>query len=135
MAEVGPEPVVGGEPDVVRRRDDHVRDHPAPQAGHPVGEHHLRHAAEDLEAFRQQPQRRCLLLIGSEADEPEPRPGQHRAEHVHLATNDDLGAPVDRKDLTGRPDRRSTTTDRTCPRRHSPLAWATRRRKLRSDPA
>ncbi len=68
----GPEPVVGGEPDVVRGRDDDIRDDAALQTAHPVGQHDLRDAAEDLEALGQHAQRGGLLLIGGEPDEPEP---------------------------------------------------------------
>jgi hypothetical protein len=101
---------VGREPDIVRRRHHHIGDHPALQAGHPVREHHLGDTAEDLEALRQHAQRGRLLLIGGEPDEPEPRPGQHRAEHVHFAAGHDLLAPVDGQHLTRRPDRRATTS-------------------------
>ena len=107
VAEVGPEPVVGGEPDVVRCRDHDIGDHVALQAGHPVGQHQLRDPAELLEALRQQSQRGGLLLVGSEPDEPVPRPGQHRAEHVHPPASDDLGAPVDGQHLTRGPHRRT----------------------------
>jgi hypothetical protein len=54
MTEVGPEPVVGSEPDVVRGGDHDVRDHPTLQTAHPVREHGLGHPAEDLEALGQQ---------------------------------------------------------------------------------
>lgn len=95
MTEVRPEPVVGREPHVVGTGHDDVRDHAALQAAHSVGEHGLADPAEDLEAVREHPQRGGLLLISGEADEPEPRPRQHRAEHVHLPAGDDLLAPVD----------------------------------------
>jgi hypothetical protein len=99
MTEVGSEPVVAAEPDVVRGRDDHVGDDTALQAAHPVGEHDLRDAAEDLEALRQHRQRGRLLLISSAPDKPESRPAQDRAEHVHLPAGQDLLAPVDRQHL------------------------------------
>ena len=99
MTEVGPEPVVAGEPDVVRCRHHDIGDHVALQTRHPVREHDLRNPAELLEALRQQPQRGGLLLIGSEADEPEPRPSEHCAEHVHLPAGQDLLAPVDGQHL------------------------------------
>lgn len=102
--------VVGREPDIVRRPDDDVRDDPALQTTHPISEHDLRDPAEDLEALRQHAQRGGLLLIGGEPDKPEPRPREHRAEHVDLASGDDLLAPVDGQHLTRRPDRRTTTT-------------------------
>jgi hypothetical protein len=39
VAEVRGEPIVTGQPHVVRSGNDHVGDHPAFQAGHPVGQH------------------------------------------------------------------------------------------------
>jgi hypothetical protein len=66
LAEVRPEPVVGGQPHVVRRRDDHIRDHAALQTRHPVGEHHLRHPAQLLETLREQREGRLRPLIGGE---------------------------------------------------------------------
>ena len=72
LAEVGTEPVVRGEPDVLGRGHDPVGDHPALQAPHPVGEDDLGCAAEDLEALGQHRHRRRGLLISGEADEPEP---------------------------------------------------------------
>lgn len=36
VAEVEPEPVVGGEPDIVSGRDHHIRDHTGLQAAQPV---------------------------------------------------------------------------------------------------
>ncbi len=44
-----------------------------------VAKHHRGHSAELLEAFRQKPQRGLPGLVGGEADEPLPAPGQHRA--------------------------------------------------------
>ena len=99
LAEVGAEPVVRGEPHILRRGHHHVGDDGTFQAAHPVRQHLARHPAQRLEAFRQQRQRRRGPLIGSEPHKPEPRPGQHRAEHVPPA----LGAPVDHQILTRRP--------------------------------
>ena len=87
------------EPQVLRRGHHDVGDHPALQAAHPVGQHRARH----LEALRQHRQRRGGPLISGEPHEPEPAPGQHRAEHVQAA----LGAPVDHQVLTRRPHRRT----------------------------
>ena len=101
LAEVRPEPVAGGQPHVVRRRDDHVGDHAALQTRHPVGEHHLRHPAQLLEALREQREGRLRPLIGGEPYEPVAAPGQHRAEDVQPA----LAAPVDHQHLPGRPHR------------------------------
>jgi hypothetical protein len=63
---------VGREPDVVRRRHHHVRHDPSLQAGHPVCEHDLGDAAEDLKVLGQQRQRGGLLLVLGEPDEPCP---------------------------------------------------------------
>jgi hypothetical protein len=101
LAEVRPEPVVSGQPHVVRRRDDHVGDHAALQTCHPVGQHHLRHPAQLLQALREQREGRLRPLIGGEPHEPVAAPGQHRAEQVQPA----LAAPVDDQHLPGRPHR------------------------------
>jgi hypothetical protein len=92
------------EADIVSGRNHLVGDHPALQAAHPVGEHDVRDTAELLEALRQH--RQCGLgpLVVGEPHEPDPRPGQHRAEHVQPADT----APVDGQDLTRRPHRRTT---------------------------
>ena len=103
LAEIRPEPVVRREPQVLRRGHHDVGDHPALQAAHPVGQHLARHPAQHLEALRQHRQRRLRALISGEPHEPDPAPGQHRAEHVQAA----LGAPVDHQVLTRRPHRRT----------------------------
>ena len=72
VAEVGPEPVVGREPHVVRGRDDDVSDDTGFQTAHPISEHRLGHSAEGLEAFGQQPQRRAGAFVVGEAHEPHP---------------------------------------------------------------
>jgi hypothetical protein len=72
LAEVGPEPVVRGEPHVLRRRHHHIRDHPCLQAAHPVGQHGLGHPAQGLETLRDQRHGRGALLIGGEPHEQEP---------------------------------------------------------------
>jgi hypothetical protein len=87
---------VGGEPDIVRGRHHHVRDHPRFQAAHPVREYRLRHPIQLLEALRQQAERRRGFLVVGEPDKPEPGPGQHCAEHVHPG----LHTPVDDQRLT-----------------------------------
>ena len=91
LAEVGPEPVVGSEPHVLPGRHDDVSDDGAFQAAHPVGQDLARHPAEHFEALAQQRQRRGSALVGGEPHEPEPRPGQHRAEHMQPGQH----APVD----------------------------------------
>jgi hypothetical protein len=121
VAEVGPEPVVGREPHVVGTGHDDVGDDPALQAAHPISQHDLRDTAEDLEALGQHAQRGGLLLIGGEPDEPEPRPGQHRAEDVDPAASDELLAPVDHQKLTRRPDRRPAATRPGLPESPLPL--------------
>ncbi len=102
-AKIGLERVMRGEPHVLRGGHHDVGDHAALQAAHPVREHLARHPAQDLEALRQHRQRRLRLLISGEPHEPDPRPRQHRAEHVQPA----LGAPVDHQVLTRRPHRRA----------------------------
>ncbi len=89
LAEIGLEPVMRREPQVLRRGHHHVGDHAAFQARHPVGQHLARHPAQHLQALRQHRQRRLRALISSEPHEPDPAPGQHRAEHVQPA----LGCP------------------------------------------
>ena len=82
LAEVGPEAVVGGEGDVARCRDDDVGDDPALETAHPVGEHDRGHPAERLEALGEEAQGGRLGLVGGEADEAHPAPGEHGAEDV-----------------------------------------------------
>ena len=96
LTKVGPETVVRREPEVVAGRHHDVGDHPAPQTAHPVGEHLARHPAQHLEALGQHRERRLRPFVGSEAHEPEPAPGQHRAEHVQPSHD----APVDHQMLT-----------------------------------
>ena len=103
LAEIRPEPVVRREPHVLPGGHHDVGHDAAFQAAHPVRQHLAGYPAQDLEALRQQRQRRGRPLIGGEPDEPEPAPGQHRAEHVQPA----LGAPVDHEVLTRRPHRRA----------------------------
>ena len=91
LAEVGPEAVSGGEPDVAGGGDDDVGHHAALETPHPVGEHDRRDAAELREALGQQAQGRRPALGGREPDEPDPAPGEHGAEDVQTA----LAAPVD----------------------------------------
>jgi hypothetical protein len=94
---------VGREAHVVGRRDHDVGDDPALQAPHPIGQHDLWDTTELLEALSQHRQRRLRSLVGGEAHEPPPRPGQHRAEHVQRA----LRPPVDHQRLSRRPHRRT----------------------------
>ena len=101
------------EPHVLRSRDHDVGDHPGFQAAHPVRQHRLRHPAQDLETLGQQRQRRRGLLVGGEPHEPEPRPSQHRAEHVQGA----LRAPVDHHRVARRPHRRGAAPVMTGPPR------------------
>ncbi len=96
LTEVGPESIMRGEPDVIRCRDNPIRDHPALQTAHPVGQHHLRRTTEQGEALRQHPQRRRHLLVSSEPHEPPPAPRQDGDEDVHAADD----APVDDQMLT-----------------------------------
>ena len=114
MAEVGTEPVVGGEADVVRCRDHHVGHDPTFEAAHPVSEHLGRGTADRLEALGQHRHRRRRGLVAGEAHEPEPAPRHHRAEHLDPAGQ---GAPVDHHRLARRPHRRAAlTTVRRPPR-------------------
>ena len=91
------------EPQVRRRGHHDIGDDPAFQAPHPVRQYRARHPAQHLEALRQHRQRRLGPLISGEPHEPDPAPGQHRAEHVQPA----LAAPVDHQMLTRRPHRRA----------------------------
>ena len=129
LTEVGPEPMMGGEPHVGAGRHDPVGDHPALQTPHPVGQHHPGHPTQDLEALREQPQRGVCALVTGEADEPHPRPGQHRAEHVQPTQH----APVDNQVLARGPHRRAAAAMMLgAPHR---LLRGHQRRKLRADPA
>ncbi len=105
LAEVRPKAVVGGEAHVVRHRDDEVRDHRALEAPHAVREYDLRHPAEDLEALREERQRRLPPLVVREAHEAEAAPGRDRAEHVQAG----LDTPVDREHFARCPDPRTTS--------------------------
>jgi len=96
LAEVGPEPVVSSEAHVLTRRHDLVRDHPAFQAAHPVGEDDAGNPTQGVEALREQRQRRLGALVVGEAHEPDPAPREHRAEHVQPAQH----PPVDDQMLT-----------------------------------
>jgi hypothetical protein len=98
--------VVRGEPHVVGGGHDLVRDHPAFQTAHPVGEHHTGNPTQVLEALREQRQRRLGALVVGEPHEPHPRPRQHRAEHVQPAQH----TPVDDQMLTRGPHRRPAAT-------------------------
>ncbi len=72
VAEVGPEPVMGREPHVVRGRDDDVSDDTGFQTAHPISQHRLGHSADRLEALGQQRQRRSGAFVVGEAHEPHP---------------------------------------------------------------
>ena len=80
VAEVRGEPVMGGQSNVVRSRDDDVGDHPALEARHPVSQHSGRDPAGRGQRFRDHRQRGRRSLIGGEAHEPPPGVRQHRAE-------------------------------------------------------
>ena len=123
VAEIGPEPVVGGEADIVRRSapprwrpprpSGSPSGPPAPPAGTPPST--SKHSANSAK-------RRGRALVVGEPDEPEPRPGQHRAEHVQPG----LDTPVDDQRLTRRPH----------PRPAAPMMITPPRRlRLRDQPA
>ncbi len=57
---------MAGQPDVVRGRDHHVGDHPALEAGHPVGQHPGRDTADRGERLGDQRQRGRRPLVGGE---------------------------------------------------------------------
>ena len=80
VAEVRSEAVVPGQPHVIRGRYHHVGDHPALEAGHPVGQHPGRDTADRGQCLGDQRQRGRRALIGGEADEPPTGERQHRAE-------------------------------------------------------
>jgi hypothetical protein len=98
LAEVGPEAIVGGQTHVVGMWDDHVGHHCGLQAGHPVGEHDLRHASQHLQALGEQAHGGLAALVTGKAHEPPAAPGQHRTEHLQAR----LGAPVDHQVLARR---------------------------------
>src|SRR5262249_36262842 len=64
------------------------------------------HPAPPTKPAARRPRRRLPPLVSGEPHEPDPRPGQHRAEHMQPA----LGAPVDHQVLTRRPHRRAAAT-------------------------
>ena len=99
LAEVRAEAVVGGETDVVGGGDDDVHHHAPFQAPHPVGEDHLRHSADCLEALGQHGERRLRRLVSGEPDEADAAPSEHRTEDMQRAD----GAPVDDEGLARRP--------------------------------
>src|SRR5437879_7634497 len=74
--------VVGGEPDVVRGRDDLVRDDAALQAAHPVGEHDLRDPSERMRSEEHTSELQspmylvCRLLL-------EKKKAKHHNNHTH----------------------------------------------------
>jgi hypothetical protein len=114
VAEVRSEPVVRREADVVRCRDHHVRDDPALQAAHPIGQDLARDAAEGLEALSEHRHRGRRGLVAGEAHEPHPTPRQHGAEHLDPAGQ---RAPVDDEGLARHPHRwPSLTGVRSTPR-------------------
>jgi hypothetical protein len=90
---------VGGELHVVGRGDHDVRDDTALEAAHPVREDLGRDPADRLEALREHGHRGGGLLVGGEPHETNPRPRQHRAEHLDPAKV----APVDDQVLTRGP--------------------------------
>jgi hypothetical protein len=94
---------MGGEPDVLAGGHDDVGDDGAFQAAHPVGQDFAGQPALHLETLRQQRQRRGGPLIGREPHEPDPGPGQHRAEHMQPGQH----PPVDDQMLIRRPHRRA----------------------------
>jgi hypothetical protein len=104
MAEVGPEPVVGGEAHVVRRRDHHPGHRPGLQTAHSVGEHVAWHTADHLEALGDQRHRRRRRLVTGEPHETEPAPRHHGAEHLDPARQ---VAPIDHQRLARHPHRRT----------------------------
>ena len=75
------ESVMGGEPHVIRRRDNDIGDHAAFETAHPVSQDLGRHPTDRLKGFGDHRQRGGGLLITSEAHEPPPRIRQDRAEH------------------------------------------------------
>ena len=96
LTEIRPEPIMGREPHIAGGRYDHVGHDAALQTAHPVGQHHTGHPAQDVEALRQQRQRRVRALVVGETHEPHPAPRQHRAEHVQPAQH----TPIDDQMLT-----------------------------------
>jgi hypothetical protein len=95
---------VGREPDVVGCRHHNVGDHTALQAAHPVREHDLGDATEDLEALGQQRQRRARFLVRGELSNREAALMGWSRQVVH-DPNDTTEADVDRLRQAGLSDR------------------------------
>ena len=85
LAEVGPEPVVGGEAHVGRGRDDQPGDRAALQAAHAVGQRGLRHAADALEALGQGLHGGLGPEVVGEVHEAIPAPADHGTEDEQRA--------------------------------------------------
>jgi hypothetical protein len=81
VAKVRDEPVMGGEPYLIRCRDNNIGDYTTFQTAHPVSQDLGRNAADGLEGFGDHRQRGGGFLIGGEPHEPPPRIGQDCAEH------------------------------------------------------
>ena len=127
-AKVGAKAVVGGEAHVVVMGHHQPGDLVGAQAGHPIAQHHARHAADLLETLGDQSQRRRPPLIGGEAHEAVAAPGEHGAEHLQAAAGvQSITRCPPGAGTQGRYTRRS--------RRWRALASATSRRRLRAEPA
>jgi hypothetical protein len=97
LAEVGAEAIMGGEGDIVGCGHHDAGHDAALEAAHAVGEQDPGHPAELLEALREQPQRRGLVLALREPDEAPAAPGEHGTEHLHAV----LFTPVEDEVLAG----------------------------------
>ena len=88
---------MGGEGHVAGGRHHDVGHDPTLQTAHAVGEQDPGHPTEQLEALREQGQRRGLVLSFGEPHEAPAAPGQHGTEDLQPI----LGAPVEDEVLTG----------------------------------
>ncbi|NIL91600.1 hypothetical protein RhoFasSB10_03948 [Rhodococcus fascians] len=96
VAEVRCEPVMSSEPDVVRGGDDDVRDDPAFEACHAVGEDLARDTTDSGKCFGDQCHCGGCFLVRGERSKPPPRVGHDGAEQVQTADS----GPVDDQIVT-----------------------------------
>ena len=106
LAEVRPKAVVQRKAHVGRRGHHDVGHDPALQAAHAVGQHHLGHRPQRLEAAGQHIQRRRRLLVGGKTHETPTGKRHNGTKDVQAG----LGAPVDDEHLAGRPHARAPAT-------------------------
>ena len=130
LAEVGPEPVVGREPHVVRGGDHQPRDRRALQAPHAVGQHGGGDTAERFEARGERSRRSCRPA-GCQRSTRTASGSRRAPRRTPTATRSRPSRSRACRPVTTRPaGGRGGST-----RRHLRFSSATRRRKLRSEPS